>query len=165
MSTKVKRIKYSEGQWFMVPLLDEGYALGIIVRGNYKTWGGLGYFWEPKYQDIPDESVIWHAEPSNALLIAWFSDIEIGEGKWPLMNSSRPFSRQYWPVPEFKRIDLLHPTMGYKTTYSQDDTGKKQYIKEERMKIELLSDLFEDGSYGAEALRIKLTKILSGKVN
>ena len=39
-----KHIRYNEGQWFGVPLRKGGYAIGIIVRGSYKTKGGLGYF-------------------------------------------------------------------------------------------------------------------------
>ena len=34
-----KHIKYSEGQWFAVPLKSGGYALGIIARGSHKVKG------------------------------------------------------------------------------------------------------------------------------
>lgn len=57
---QTEHIKYSEGQWFAIPLNNGGYALGIIVRGSYKTKGGLGYFFGPRYEDIPDGNETWH---------------------------------------------------------------------------------------------------------
>jgi hypothetical protein len=72
---KQVHIRYREGQWFAIPLRKEGYALGIIVRGCYKTKGGLGYFFGPKYAEIPNDEATWEKKPEEAILIARFGDL------------------------------------------------------------------------------------------
>jgi hypothetical protein len=54
----MRRIKYYEGQWFAIPLRTGGYGLGVVVRGGNKTKGGLGYFFGPRYDSIPNEKEI-----------------------------------------------------------------------------------------------------------
>jgi len=156
-----KHIKYSEGQWFAVPLKDGGYALGIIVRGSYKTHGGLGYFFGPRYAEVPNEQETWHKQPSDAILITWFGDLGIIWGKWPLIPSSRPFRREDWPVPKFRRIDCLNPAKGWLVEYGQNDTEFGVPIREIRCDARDLEGLPEDGYDGYEAVEIALTKLLS----
>ncbi len=156
-----KHVKYNEGQWFAVPLRDGGYALGIIVRGSYKTKGGLGYFFGPKYQDLPGDVETWNKQAADAILVAWFGDLGIIEGKWPLIASTRPFRRQEWPVPKFGRIDALVPEKGWLVEYDQEDTGLGEVIRETRCRAEDIAHLPEDVVSGAGAIEIKLTKLLS----
>lgn len=156
-----KHIKYSEGQWFAVPLQDSGYALGIIVRGSYKTKGGLGYFFGPRYEDIPDEQVTWLKKPSDAILVAWFGDLGIIEGRWPLVPSTRPFRREAWPVPKFQRIDALRPDKGWLVEYSSEDSGVGEPIRETYCDAEELVGLPSDDLLGYGAVEIILTKLLS----
>lgn len=156
-----KHIKYSEGQWFAVPLKDGGYALGIIARGSYKTKGGLGYFFGPRYETIPDGKETWRKRPSDAVLIAWFGDLGIIWGKWPLIPSTRPFRREEWPVPKFRRTDALKPEKGWLVEYSQEVGGIPAPIRETYCDAKSLMGLFEDGDYGYEAIEIVLTRLLS----
>jgi hypothetical protein len=154
------KVRYNEGQWFLVPLLDEGYALGIIVRGNYKTRGGLGYFFGPRYSNIPDESVTWNPKPSEALIVTWFGDLGIIRGEWPLLLSTRPFRREDWPIPMFRRIDALDPDRRYRIVYDQEDNGTGTTYRKERAQAEDVKDLLDDGLYGYGAVQIVLTKLL-----
>lgn len=157
-----KHIKYSEGQWFAVPLQDGGYALGIIVRGNYKTKGGLGYFFGPRYEDIPGEQETWLKGPSDAILIAWFGDLGIIWGRWPLISSMRPFRREEWPVPKFHRIDALRPDKGWLVEYSSEAKGVgEQPIRETYCDAKELMGLPKDSLLGYGAVEIILTKLLS----
>jgi len=156
-----KHIRYSEGQWFAVPLKNGGYALGIIVRGSYKTKGGLGYFFGPRYSEIPDEQETWRKQPSDAILIGWFGDLGIIQGRWPLIPSTRPFRREEWPVPKFKRIDALNPEKGWLVEYSQEDSGAGLSVREVYCDARDLEGLPEDGIYGAGAIENVLTKLLS----
>ncbi len=160
--SRPKHIRYSEGQWFAVPLKDGGYALGIIVRGSYRTKGGLGYFFGPRYLEIPNEQETWNKQPSEAILIAWFGDLGIITGKWPLIPSRRPFRREEWPVPKFKRLDPLNPRQGWLVEYSQETSGVHMPIREIYCDADDLVGLPEDASYGFEAIEITLTEILSG---
>lgn len=159
-----RHIKYSEGQWFAVPLKNGGYALGIIVRGSYKTKGGLGYFFGPWYDTIPDERETWRKQPSDAILIAWFGPLGIEWGKWPLIPSTRPFRREEWPVPKFKRIDSLKPEKGWLVEYSQEVGGISESapVREIYCNARDLNGLPDDGVYGYEAIEIVLAKLLSG---
>jgi hypothetical protein len=123
--TRRKHIRYAEGQWFAVPLKDGGYALGIIVRGSSKTRGGLGYFFGPRYPDVPDEDETWRKQPADAVLVAWFLDDGISWGQWPLIPSTRPFRREEWPVPAFWRFEPGNLGKGWVVAYRQDDDGSK----------------------------------------
>lgn len=157
-----KHIKYSEGQWFAVPLKDGGYALGIIVRGSYKTKGGLGYFFGPRYESVPDEQETWRKQPSDAVLIAWFGDLGIIWGNWPLIPSTRPFRRGEWPVPKFKRIDAIKPEKGWLVEYDQEIGGITELlpVRETYCDTENLKGLPDDGVDGYEAIEIVLTRLL-----
>jgi len=160
---KKKRIYYEEGQWFAVPLRDGGYALGIIVRGSYRTKGGLGYFFGPRYERIPDEYETWQKQPSQAVLIAWFGDLGIITGRWPLISSSRPFHREEWPVPKFSSIDAGNPSMGWIVEYRQDAQGWELPMRRTYCPVNHLIGLPQDGVYGYEAIEILLTKLLGMK--
>jgi hypothetical protein len=156
-----KHIKYSEGQWFAVPLKDGGYALGVIVRGSYKTKGGLGYFFGPRYESVPDEQETWTKQPSDAVLIAWFSDLGITRGKWQLIPSTCLFRREEWPIPTFKRLDALKPEKGWLVEYSQDTDDVPIPVRERYCNAMELLDIPDDGDYGYEAVEIVLTKRLA----
>jgi len=156
-----KHIQYREGQWFVIPLRAGGYALGTIVRGCNKTKGGLGYFFGPKYREIPDDKVIWEKSPADAILITWFSDLGIINGSWPLLRSTRPFSIDDWPIPKFGHKDPLVPGKGYIREYTMDAYGSWMLKKESIVAVEEIIDFPEDVFMGGGAVEIKLTKLLS----
>jgi hypothetical protein len=145
-----------------VPLRNGGYALGIITRGSYKTRGGLGYFFGPKYQNVPTDADTQSKQATDAILIAWFGDLGIIEGEWPLITSTRPFRREEWPVPKFGRIDALMPEKGWLVEYDPVKVGFGQVIRETRCRAEDVANLPKDGLYGAGAIEITLTKLLAG---
>ena len=142
---------------------DDGYALGIIVRGNYKTKGGLGYFFGPKYKVVPDEQETRLKQPSKANLIAWFGDLGIIWGNWPLIASAQPFRREEWPVPKFQRLDSLNSERGWLVEYSQDSNGLERPIRETPCDAKDLVGYPEDDVYGYKAVENVLSKLLSGK--
>ncbi len=156
-----KHIRYTEGQWFAVPLRDRGYALGIIVRGSYKTRGGLGYFFGPRYEEVPGERETWLKQPEDAILVGWFGDLGIIWGEWPLIPSTRPFRREEWPVPKFHRIDWGRPEKGWLVEYDQENDGRGLPVREVYCDAKDLLGLPEDGVYGYEAVEIVLTQLLS----
>jgi len=156
-----KHIRYTEGQWFAVPLRDRGYALGIIVRGSYKTRGGLGYFFGPRYEEVPDERETWLKQPADAILITWFGDLGIILGEWPLIPSTRPFRREEWPVPKFQSIDPMNPSKGWLVEYRQEANGWELPIRRTYHDAKDLVGLPEDGIDGYKAVEIVLTQLLS----
>lgn len=155
-----KHIKYNEGQWFAVSLTNGGYALGIIVRGSYKARGGLGYFFGPRRQEAPHEDATWSLQPRDAVLITWFGDLHIIEGKWPLIASARPFRREEWPVPVFGNIDLGDPNRGWLIEYDQQASGYMETKRATRVRAEEVAGLPEAVLSGAGAVEIVLTRLL-----
>lgn len=154
-------IKYQEGQWFAVPLPAGGNALGLIVRGSYKTRGGLGYFFGPRFEGIPEDTLTCSLQPADAILITWFGDLGIIEGRWPLIDTTRAFNRSDWPVPIFGRLDALDPAHGWMTEYDQEDDGTGAVIREVRCRAENLVNLPRDVDSGADAVGIRLSQLLS----
>ena len=162
MAPKRKRhVRYDEGQWFAVTLRGGGYALGIIVRGRYRTKGGLGYFFGPVYAEIPLDVDTERLEPSDAIYIGWFGDLHIIEGKWPLVGEISPsFERSHWPIPTFARVDLLNPEIGILVEYDQEDPGDQSSARNTLCRSSQLVGLPEDVLSGPGAIEIELTKLL-----
>jgi len=157
---KEKHIQYHEGQWFAVPLRQGGYALGIIVRGSYKTKGGLGYFFGPKYEDVPGDKATWEKHPGEALLIARFGDLGIIRGSWPLIQSTRPFSKEKWPIPKFGTEVPFPPGKGFIRDYEQASSGELICIRQTLVDADDLQGFPEDVDMGGGSVEIKLTKLL-----
>jgi hypothetical protein len=155
-------IKYNEGQWFAIPLRTSGYGLGIIVRGSYKTKGGLGYFFGPKYGNLPGEETTCQKDSREAVLIAKFGDLGIITGRWPLIQSSSPFSREEWPVPKFGIAASLMPNKGIIREYDLNDFRHQRLISEIVVDIKEIVGLPEDVEMGGGAIEIRLTKLLEG---
>lgn len=160
MTPKSTRVKYGEGQWFAVPLRTGGYAPGILVRGSPKFKGGLGYFFPFRYDQPPAATAVGHLDPRQAILIHWFGDLGIIEGRWPLINTDRPFRREDWPVPRFGRVHAVDPNSGYVTEYSQDDDGSRVPIAETRVPVAEIAGLPEVGTASAGFIEVKLAMLI-----
>lgn len=155
-----KYIRYDEGQWFAVPLRKGGYALGIITRGNYKTKGGLGYFFKPKYSEIPGEEATWQKSPKDAVLVTRFGDLGLINGRWPLIPSTRLFSKEEWPIPKFGMEVELVPGKAFIREYDQTENGGLILLQETVVDVKEIAGLPEDGSMGGGAVEIRLTNLL-----
>lgn len=156
-----KFVKYDEGQWFAVPLRIGGYALGIIVRGSYKTKGGLGYFFGPKYEDIPTGIETLSKNKENSILVCRFGDLGIIRGRWPLIQSGKPFYREEWPVPLFLRFLPFPEGKAVIVEYRQDYSGLEAPIRETIVPVnEERLKLPQDGFSGSGAVEIVLSKLL-----
>ena len=163
-----QHIKYDEGQWFAVTLKDGGYALGIIVRGRYRTKGGLGYFFGPVFSEVPTIADTERLEPSDAIHVGWFGDLHIIEGKWPLIGTPSPlFERGRWPIPTFARISRPRPgeevcpeEIGVLVKYDQEDPGDQSTEQRTLCQDSKLVGLPRAVRSGAGAIEIKLTNLL-----
>jgi hypothetical protein len=159
-ATQRKLIKYAEGQWFAVPLRKGGYALGLIARGSYKTKGGLGYFFGPRFLDVPGDEATRNKRPSEAVLITWFGDLGIITGRWVLIKSTRPFLRDDWPIPKFGRKDAIIPGKGFIVEYEENEHGEWKMSREVPVEAKEIINLPVDRFSGGGAVEIRLTEIL-----
>jgi hypothetical protein len=151
---------YLEGQWFSVPLRRGGFALGIIVRGSYKTKGGLGYFFGPKFSSLPKEIDTWDKKPEDAILIKQFGDLGIKNGRWVMIPSSRPFSRDDWPIPKFGSQSPFHPGMGFVREYKCGVDGALVLVNDTLVDIGMIKSLPVDQISFGGSVEIELTKLL-----
>ncbi|MCW3098387.1 MAG: hypothetical protein JWL77_4005 [Chthonomonadaceae bacterium] len=152
-----RKLNYKEGDWIAVPLKDGGYALGIAARVSR---GGaiFGYFFGPRYPDVPTASNTTGLLPSKAVFIGMFGDLGLLEGIWMVIRSSEPWRREEWPMPDFGRVDPMDSTYAVRTTYNEDRITEA--IDERRVSPEEARSLPEDGLFGDVALELYLNRLL-----
>ena len=97
-------VRYSEGDWFAVPLERGGWAVGVIARSQPR-YGGvlLGYFFGPRRGSVPDLAELGGLSAGDALLVRRFGHLGIRGGEWPVIGRSAGWARSRWPVPLFLR--------------------------------------------------------------
>lgn len=152
---------YKEGDWVVVPLDHQGYALGIIARANRISAYLLGYFFPMRYKNPPSYESTTGLTPNDAVLIAWFSDIGIKNGEWLVLHNSGQFSQAEWPVPLFGRPDLVHSDKGFLIEYNQEEPISSRPIREAICNADQLAGLPIDEKYGHLALIKKLLYLTS----
>jgi hypothetical protein len=155
---KVKKIKYREGDLFGIPIKPKGYYIGIVARCSPKSPTCLGFFFGKKFISLPGLDQV-HQKAKEAILIAWFGDLGLIIGDWPIIGPINNFQAEEWPVPLFKRIDLLDPSFGWIVEYPQTAPVFTRSIGETRVEASSLEGLVEDELYGSKALEITLAKL------
>ena len=115
-----KRLPYTEGDWFGVPLKNGGYAVGIIARSRRSGKSLFGYFFGPRHWELPSMNDIRGLTPADAILIGKFGDLDLYTGEWPIIGHSDPWNRNTWPMPPLIRIDEFSKK-AWKVAYSEDD--------------------------------------------
>ncbi len=103
---RATKVPYKEGDWFVVPLKNRGYGLGLVARSNARGVI-LGYFFGPRHMEVPALAATGALQPKEAVLVEMFGDLGIIEGKWPVLGSVGPWNRKRWRVPLFVRKDAI----------------------------------------------------------
>ena len=158
MGTK-KRIRFKEGQWFAVPLRDQGYALGVVVRGNNRSVC-LGYFFGPRYETLPGDEIVCEKRAEDAILVTRFGDLGIINGTWPLIFTTRHFSREEWPIPKFGMEIPFSGGKAYIREYEFDDSDNWILVEETIVEAKEIENLPKDGLMGGGSVEVKLTDLL-----
>lgn len=156
---KPKSRRHKEGDWLIIPLKNQDYALGIIARANQKSAYLLGYFFPTRYSSPPRYEATVGLIPEDSVLIAWFSDVSIKNGEWHVLPDNGSFSRKEWPVPLFGRPDLVQPDRGFLIEYDQEEPISSRPIRETICNADRLTGLPIDEKYGHLALITKLSLI------
>ncbi|WP_198432657.1 immunity 26/phosphotriesterase HocA family protein [Burkholderia ubonensis] len=103
----MKRLPYSEGTWFAVPLRTGGYAIGVVARMAPKGKIVLAYFFGPKCDAVPALSEVEGLKPTDAIKCVRLGDLGMVNGEWPIIGASPGWAREDWPMPSFIKQDPL----------------------------------------------------------
>lgn len=153
----VKKFRAREGDWFVVPLRTGGYALGLVAR--VASRGGIlfGYFFGPKLQAVPDTAPSEQIR-TEPVLLARFGDRLLAQGRWPYLGRQAAWLRSSWPMPSFVRRDAV---TGQTVKVSYSDTDPGEMLEECWSPPEAVEGLPSDGLWGAEAVEVRLTRLLA----
>jgi len=156
---KKKKLPYKEGDWFAVPLRDNGYVVGLIAREW--DWEILGYFFAPRRKVVPKLNEVKGYKPEDAIYIGRFGDGGFINEKWPIIGQSESWNKNQWPIPLFGKIDSINPNKAWKIKY--EDFKDLYTICPEQMipcSPEEAESFPEDVLHGYGALQIVLSKLL-----
>jgi hypothetical protein len=149
-------VNYREGDWFAVPLRDGGFAVGVVARSNPKA-ALLGYFFGPKYVNVPSLNDVHGLTPESAALVCRFGHLGLIQGKWPLLGHDKEWDRKEWPVPVFIRYEELSGR-SFQVFYSDEDPAA--LVREERISPGEAEYGPKDGLAGAGFVEKVLTGLL-----
>jgi len=153
-----KKVNYSEGDCFYIPLRNGGYARGVVARMN---GNGIifGYFFGPKINHSADVSIDDGLSPKQAILSGQFGDLGLLNGEWGVVGKMPNWSRNKWPMPPFLRVDTGN-SVGVLSTYDENSLKfeSEQEIDLSQVDVE---NTPRDRVMGYGSVEIKLTKILS----
>lgn len=154
----MKKLPYSEGTWFAVPLRNGQFAVGLIARMASSGKIPLGYFFGPASTSLPTLNAISKYKPSDVAYRCMFGDLGLYKGTWPIIGKVANWDREQWPMPEFFR-QPAGTNQSFKILYDPDDPGKE--IAE--IPIEkVTTDLVQDGLAGSGYVGLVLSDILLG---
>lgn len=154
-----RKLTYTEGDWFAVPLRNGGFALGLVARLDGRG-GVICYFFGPASQAPPSIGAARGRRAEDAVLIANAGDPGLMHGEWHVLGRMKPWDRESWPVPAFVRRDAVSGTPR-RVIYREPDFNTEVQLlpctEEEAQRLP------KDGILGYGAVEIRLTKLLTRK--
>jgi hypothetical protein len=146
----MKRLRYTEGSWFVVPLSSGRHAIGIVARRSRPAGVVLGYFFCGP-GDSPTMADVAALSAEDAVAIRRFGDLGLIRGEWPIIGVHGSWNRAQWPVPEFVRRDPVSG-LAQLITYSDDDVSLEVGFRWCDPSV----DAIKDSMLGAGALEMLL---------
>ncbi|MBK8498907.1 MAG: hypothetical protein IPL52_08845 [Flavobacteriales bacterium] len=150
----MKKLPYTEGTWFAVPLRTGGYSLGVVARAASRGKVILAYLFKRRLTSPPKLDECVGLEPNEATMVVRIGDLGLIRGDWPIIGIDSKWMRSMWSLPQFLRVEELS-NRAWKVTYSNDDPN--HVISEEPWRVDDMG-LTEDVLYGAGAVEIALSK-------
>lgn len=151
-----KKLTYREGDLFVLPLRERGYAVGLVARSGPRGRVLFGYFFGPRYAEVPKLSGLTNLSPEDAILRCCFGDLGLMEGTWPVLGQMPGWERTTWKIPPFVRHD---PLTGRKFQVIYSDADPNVVVSE--MKLAPDADIEpKDAMAGAGFVELKMTKLL-----
>jgi hypothetical protein len=152
-----KRVRYTEGTWFALPLADGGFGTGVVARTKRGHGVILVYLFGPRRDGLPDLRELTFLAPSSALKVLRIGDLHLIDGSWPLLGTTAAWDRRRWPMPLFLRRD---PLTGRERIigYLDDDPIQEVCVAQNLPSGEVLE---HDGLWGAGAVESVMSKLLA----
>lgn len=144
-----KKIKYSEGDLFIIETENHNKFLGLIARRKGRTKLLFGYFWRLSF-DINDNLIL---NKNDAVTATKFGGLGFELSNWQILGKYSRWKKEDWNMPEFKRYDELidkYYAIGYNEDF--EEITKRNIPKNEA------DSLFKDGSHGHISLENHLQR-------
>ena len=152
------KLNYTEGTWFAVTLTGGGFGVGVVARATKKGPVILVYLFGPKRETVPSLSEVAGLDPSAAVAVLRIGDLHLIDGTWPILGRSPTWQRERWPMPLFTRKP---PFINHELVIQYSDDDPSCIVS--RTKVPLGTSTYdEDGTDGAGAVEIVLSKLLGG---
>lgn len=151
-----KKQHYKEGDWFAVPLEEGGYALGLIAR--MKGTAIFGYFFGKWFADVPSLKDTHELRPSEAIARLIFGDLALKNREWIVLGPLPDWDRTKWPMPDFKHNDTFSGNW-YIRKYDENFPNRA-FHTEQRVSAVEVANLPDDGTFGAAAIVIRISRLL-----
>jgi hypothetical protein len=153
-----KKLPYHEGTLFAVTLCEEmGYVVGLVARAGKKGRVIYCYFFGPPRMTPPAVEELEGLRPEQSCWSAMIGDLNLYNGRWPILGEYPNWRREEWAMPQFVRREPgTNPPRAWRVYYDDNDPAK--VIREEPEPYD--SQLPKDSLSGAGAVEIHLTKRL-----
>jgi len=151
-----RRVSYSDGDWFAVPLQEGGgYGAGIVAHHDGRG-GVIGYLFGHRFSEVPTLDDVAGLQPSDSIRVMRFGDLGLIKGQWPILGKLEHWDSDDWPIPPFGRRE---PTgRALRVIYSAEDLAGP--LREEPISNEECDRLPRDALSGAGAVELVLTQLL-----
>jgi hypothetical protein len=145
-----KKIKYSEGDIFIIETENKNKYLGLIARRKGRTKGLLGYFW--RLTSIDFDNIV--LDMFDVFLITKFSALGFEIGNWVHIGKYKHWVREDWVMPKFRKFEESNGNH-YIVTYNEDfESFNHKKVSETEA-----NQYFPDGSHGYISLENELQRM------
>lgn len=100
-----RRLPYQEGDWFLVPLVEDQWAAGRVARPHPVGKIAFVYLFGP-FANPPVIDELAALLPSEAVLIGRIADQGLVRREWPVLGHA-DWRRGDWPLMPFRNVDPI----------------------------------------------------------
>lgn len=147
------KASYAEGDLFLVPLAGMVFALGRIVRASRRRGTVYISFFHRVMEQLPDKTQIPDFSPQQVIFSGLAGDLGLIDGSWKILRGHDHWDRRDWPLPRFKRRDLISDEI---TEVEYDDSDVSKVVAERKSTPVATKHFPEDGLMGSKYVEEKL---------
>jgi hypothetical protein len=151
--------KYSEGDFFVVPLKTGGFGLGIAVCVGLKGTV-VGRFFAPVWDSLPTLSDLENLTENDSVHVEHFRDDGLRDGSWQVIGQHPTWDAYDWPIPKFGWFQAASDDTGGRRFEMELDEDLKT-IRQKEVSLEQFEMLPPEGVSGAKATEVALTLVLT----